>query len=91
MHLLHWLVNEQAPQYYLISPIYVNIRNKSTMCICVCMCMCEQSNANGSSTIALQQQPRPIQNGLPAFDAKTPTHSRTMSSKNLYWGFQTPR
>lgn len=43
--------------------------------------MCEQSNANGSLTIALQQQPRPIQNGLPAFDAKTPTHSRTMRNR----------
>lgn len=80
MHLLHWLVNEQVPQYYLISPTYANIRNKSVICVCM-----RANNSIRTETLfdyyTKTTISRPIPNGLSVLDAKTPTHSRTMRNR----------
>lgn len=89
MHLLHWLVNEQVPQYYLISSIYASIRNKSVICVCMCANISIRTNTlfDYYTKITIS---RPIPNGLSALDAKTLTHSQMMrrffeqSSKYLH-------
>lgn len=91
MHLLHWLVNEQAPQYYLISPIYVNIRNKSTMCICVYVrtIQCERIFDYFTTTTTATYPKRSP--SIRCQNSHTFANDEKQSSKNLYWGFQTPR
>lgn len=94
MHLLHWLVNEQVPQYYFVWPTYVNIRNKSTMCICVCLCVCVNNpmrmdlwllhydNRDLSKTVFRHSMPK-----LPHIRERWETEFK----EPAHWRFQTPR